>query len=117
MPLPSSVPIKIIAGGEHRQDSVFNGMQVIDSQAEIVVVHDGVRPFVMPELVRETVRLCSEFDGAILAIPAVDTLKEVEDGQIIRTIERSRVWQAQTPQTFRREVLSVPTPTLGKIIL
>jgi len=105
LPLPSSVPIKIIAGGEHRQDSVFNGMQVIDSQAEIVVVHDGVRPFVMPELVRETVRLCSEFDGAILAIPAVDTLKEVENGQIVRTIERSRIWQAQTPQTFRREVL------------
>jgi len=105
LPAQSTVPIKIAGGGEHRQDSVFNGLQALDSRTEIVIIHDGVRPFVAPELVQETVHLCAEFDGAILAIPTVDTLKEVEDGRVVRTIERSRIWQAQTPQTFRRAVL------------
>jgi len=105
LPGKSDKPIRIVSGGEKRQNSVYNGISAISESIEIVVVHDGVRPFVTPEEIDETIRMCSSFDGAILAIPAVDTLKEVDNATIVRTIDRSNIWQAQTPQTFRKPIL------------
>ncbi len=101
----TAVSIKVVTGGTHRQDSVFNGLKALTPQAEIVLVHDGVRPFADPRLIEETIRLCDQFDGAALAVPAVDTLKEVVNDTIVRTIDRTYVWQMQTPQTFRRKIL------------
>lgn len=105
LPSRETVPVKIVTGGERRQDSVFNGLQALDPRSKIVIIHDGVRPFFRPELVRETIRLCADNDGVVLAIPAVDTLKEVSDSQVVRTLDRTKIWQGQTPQTFRREIL------------
>jgi 2-C-methyl-D-erythritol 4-phosphate cytidylyltransferase len=105
LPGHCAIPVKIVAGGERRQDSVYSGLKALNPQSGIVAIHDGVRPFADPALIAETIRLCAKFDGAVLAIPAVDTLKEVEARQIIRTVDRQKIWQVQTPQTFRRAVL------------
>ena len=67
---------KIIAGGKERQDSVYNGLQNLDSETDIVVVHDGVRPFVSAELIRDTVEAARDFGAAITAIPVSDTIKK-----------------------------------------
>jgi 2-C-methyl-D-erythritol 4-phosphate cytidylyltransferase len=97
---------KIVMGGKERQDSVHNGLQSLDSETDIVVVHDGVRPFVSPDLIRETVEAARDFGAAIAAIPVSDTIKKVdEEGLVERTIERSGLWRVQTPQTFQVSLL------------
>ena len=97
---------KVIAGGKERQDSVRNGLMSLDSGTDIVVVHDGVRPFVSSELVRETVEAARDFGAAIAAIPVSDTIKKVNDeGLVERTVDRGRLWRVQTPQTFQVSLL------------
>ena len=97
---------KIIAGGKERQDSVYNGLQNLDSETDIVVVHDGVRPFVSAELIRDTVEAARDFGAAITAIPVSDTIKKVsEEGLVERTIDRHGLWRVQTPQTFQVSLL------------
>ncbi|MCK9484202.1 MAG: 2-C-methyl-D-erythritol 4-phosphate cytidylyltransferase [Candidatus Marinimicrobia bacterium] len=102
---PSTIPIKIVEGGKRRQDSVFNGLQALDPLTQIVIVHDGVRPFFQAELVRQAIGLCTNYDGAILASPAVDTMKEVSANRILKTLDRYKIWHGQTPQVFQRSVL------------
>jgi 2-C-methyl-D-erythritol 4-phosphate cytidylyltransferase len=97
---------KIIMGGEERQDSVGNGLESLDSETDIVVVHDGVRPFVTPDLIRETVEAARDFGAAITAIPVSDTIKKVnEEGLVERTVDRCGLWRVQTPQTFQVSLL------------
>lgn len=97
---------KIIAGGTERQDSVCNGLQSLDSETDIVVVHDGVRPFVSADLIRETVEAARDFGAAIAAIPVSDTIKKVnEEGLVERTVDRNGLWRVQTPQTFQVSLL------------
>ncbi len=105
IPSNLSKTIRLVVGGAHRQDSVFNGLKVVDAASEIVIVHDAVRPFITPALVEETIRQCARFDGAVAAIPATDTLKHVEDGLISATLDRSSIWQVQTPQAFGKDIL------------
>jgi 2-C-methyl-D-erythritol 4-phosphate cytidylyltransferase len=71
----------------------------------VVAVHDGVRPFVTPEEIDRTVREAEAHGAAVMAVPAVDTIKEAEGGAVLRTLERTRLWHAQTPQCFRLELL------------
>ncbi|MDQ7836941.1 MAG: 2-C-methyl-D-erythritol 4-phosphate cytidylyltransferase [Thermodesulfobacteriota bacterium] len=97
---------KVVAGGKTRQQSVSNGLRAIPEKYKIVVVHDGVRPLVNEDTIKEVIELAKEKGAAIAAMPANDTLKQVSaDGCIIRTVERSLIWQAQTPQAFRAELL------------
>lgn len=97
---------RVVEGGKERQDSVGNGLRSLDSDTDIVVVHDGVRPFVSPELIRETVEAAQDFGAAIAAIPLSDTLKKVsEDGRVERTVDRQDLWRVQTPQTFQYALL------------
>ena len=98
---------RVVAGGETRAVSVWRGLQTISAAAaDIVAVHDGVRPFVMPEEIDRTVRVAEECGAAILATRAVDTIKEADArGCVTRTLERGRLWHAQTPQCFRFELL------------
>jgi len=96
----------VVSGGAARQDSVRAGLDAA-RHAEIVVVHDAARPLVTPELISEGVALARETGAALCAVPARDTLKEV-DGHppvVTATLDRSRIWLAQTPQAFRRELL------------
>jgi 2-C-methyl-D-erythritol 4-phosphate cytidylyltransferase len=98
---------RAVAGGETRALSVWNGLRsfVNVGDSDVVAVHDGVRPFVGPEEIDRVVREAEESGAAILAAPAVDTIKEAEGGRVLRTHERSRLWHAQTPQCFRLGLL------------
>lgn len=100
----SGETVRVMNGGVRRQDSVRRGVEAA-SGADVVVIHDAVRPFVRPEWISTVINLCNRHDGAVLAIPASDTLKKVVDGRISRTINRDNIWQAQTPQAFKRDIL------------
>jgi 2-C-methyl-D-erythritol 4-phosphate cytidylyltransferase len=110
----SGVKISVVKGGETRQASVAAALDIIPKTLDVVIVHDAVRPLLDPKWITETVDLCDDYDGAIVAVPATDTLKEVRafsksDGRerdmIHGTMDRETVWHAQTPQTFRAGVL------------
>lgn len=96
----------MIAGGKERQDSVRNAIDLIDGDTDIVLIHDGARPFITTELINLSVERALE-DGAVaLGLPVKDTVKSVDDRGIIRkTLDRDTIWIAQTPQAFRREVI------------
>jgi len=96
---------RAVAGGETRAESVLRGLESVGGREGVVAVHDGVRPFVTPEEIDRTVREAERFGAAVLAAPASDTIKEAEGGAVVRTLERARLWQAQTPQCFRLELL------------
>jgi 2-C-methyl-D-erythritol 4-phosphate cytidylyltransferase len=93
-------------GGATRQDSVSNGLDDLPSDAGVVVVHDAARPLVPDIVVSRVIAEARSGRSAIAALPVVDTLKEVDaDGRIIRTVPRERLWRAQTPQAFPRDIL------------
>jgi 2-C-methyl-D-erythritol 4-phosphate cytidylyltransferase len=95
-------PVTVVAGGVTRQESVYNGLQAIDANDGIVVIHDGVRPFVSADQITECIQGAAKHGACILGIPAFDTLKRVNDNHIIlETVKRDTVWMAQTPQAFR----------------
>ena len=97
--------IKVIAGGPRRQDSVMNGCTTLSSSIELVTIHDIVRPFVTNDLILSTILGCKNNDGCIAALLSNDTVKEVNNFKIVRTIDRNKIWLAQTPQTFNKKVL------------
>ncbi len=99
-----SVPegVKKVEGGKERQDSVLNG--ILEAEADIVVIHDSARPLASEDMFREVANL-GDYDGKIVAVPSRDTLKEVSSETVLRTIDRSHIWLAQTPQAFKRKVL------------
>jgi 2-C-methyl-D-erythritol 4-phosphate cytidylyltransferase len=97
---------RVVAGGATRAESVWRGLQSVRAAtAEIVAVHDGVRPFVTPEEITRTIEAARLSGAAILTAAPVDTIKEVEDNRIVRTLERARLRRALTPQCFRYELL------------
>ncbi len=99
-------PIIYVSGGQERSDSILNALNAAASlKPEIVAVHDAVRPFVTPAQISAVIARAKEIGAAILALPATDTIKEVEDGMITRTLDRRRIYRAQTPQAFRYELL------------
>jgi 2-C-methyl-D-erythritol 4-phosphate cytidylyltransferase len=98
--------IVLVAGGRRRQDSVFMGLKAVDENCRIVIIHDGVRPFVQNEQLVACIDGAGESGACILGVPAHETLKQVDqNGHIIRTIKRDDVWLAQTPQAFRYDVI------------
>ena len=97
---------QVVAGGKERQDSVGNGLAVLDESIEIVAVHDGVRPFITTEMIQQSIKAAREQGGAICAIPVSDTLKRADaNGNVRETVDRNGLWRMQTPQTFRRTLL------------
>jgi 2-C-methyl-D-erythritol 4-phosphate cytidylyltransferase len=97
---------RVVPGGATRADSVKRGLAAVRSAtAEIVAVHDGVRPFVTVEEISSTVEAAREHGAAILATPVTDTIKLVEGGAVVRTLERRDLRQALTPQCFHYELL------------
>jgi len=100
------IPVKLVAGGTERQDSVRIALGITSAESEIVVVHDAARPFATPTLFRACIEAAAGADGAIAAVAVADTLKRVEEGHAIAaTVARADLWQAQTPQAFRRDRL------------
>ena len=105
---PSSMPpIRVVEGGERRQDSVANGFDVVGPATDVVLIHDAARPFVTADLIDRTIDAAAEHGAAIAALPSRDTVKRVDaDGRILETIPRDTIYLAQTPQGFRRDVLA-----------
>ncbi|MFH1760030.1 MAG: 2-C-methyl-D-erythritol 4-phosphate cytidylyltransferase [bacterium] len=97
--------LKIVPGGELRRQSVKNGFNNLPADADLVAVHDGVRPFITMEMVERAVNACRNSDGTTLAVPVKDTIKQSNGTKVIRTIDRDQLWQIQTVQVFKTDVL------------
>jgi 2-C-methyl-D-erythritol 4-phosphate cytidylyltransferase len=100
--------VSLVPGGAERQDSVYNGLLAIDNIIDdsIVVIHDGVRPFIRSEQLTECITCATDYDACIFGIPAYDTLKRVNSSGFIEdTIERNTIWLAQTPQAFKYNLI------------
>ena len=92
---------RIMAGGQERQESVYLGLKAIEKKADFVIIHDGDRPFVFPELIELALSESKRWKAVVAAMPAGDTIKEVSpDGEIVRTVDRRHLWIIQTPQAF-----------------
>ena len=98
-------PLRIIAGGPRRQDSVANAFSAVGERAELIVIHDAARPFVSADLIARTIAAAAETGAALAALPARDTVKQGEGGLVRATLPRGAIFLAQTPQAFRRDVL------------
>ena len=97
---------RLVVGGAERQDSVWNGLSAVSPKTEIVAIQDAARPCTTEELIAATIVAARESGAAVAAQPVTDTIKETADGKIIsRTVDRSKLWSVQTPQTFRVEVI------------
>ncbi len=97
---------RLVPGGTERQDSVWNGLEALSTGAEIVAIQDAARPATTEALIAATIEAARETGAAVAAQPVTDTIKESTDGKLIaRTVDRSRLWSVQTPQTFRVEVI------------
>ncbi|MFW6283992.1 MAG: 2-C-methyl-D-erythritol 4-phosphate cytidylyltransferase [Desulfosalsimonas sp.] len=93
--------ISLTAGGPKRQDSVQCGLNSLNKPEKIVVIHDGVRPFVTAELISGCIDMAAQTGACIAGIPAAETLKQVDAGNVIvQTVNRDGIWLAQTPQAF-----------------
>lgn len=96
---------RVVPGGETRQDSVLAGLEALDRVIEVVLVHDGVRPLVSQAIIAGCLEAVCAHGAAITAIPVKDTLKEASGQEVVRTVDRERLWRAQTPQGARVELL------------
>jgi len=98
--------VNLVAGGARRQESVYRGLQQLERGCRIVVIHDGVRPFVPPDQITACIDGARKYGACILGIPAYDTLKQVDQsGTIVNTTARDAIWLAQTPQAFRCDLI------------
>lgn len=106
-PYPFVTPITMAPAGTTRQESAFSGLEYASEEYDFVVLHDGARPLISPDLIAHTINTLKgtlDADGAIVATPSIDTLKVVENGCIVGTPDRRVFWNAQTPQVFRAGV-------------
>lgn len=94
--------IHLVSGGKTRQESVYNGLAAIPDPDGVVLIHDGVRPFVTIDQINQCIRGAQRNGACILGIPVNDTIKQCDDlGNITKTVDRDSLWFAQTPQAFR----------------
>ena len=96
-----------VPGGRERRDSVAAGLAAVPEEAEVIAVHDAARPLASPRLAAALLVILEdeEADGAVPALPPVDTIKEVSGGRVVRTLDRQALAAVQTPQVFRAEIL------------
>lgn len=97
--------IRIAYGGKERQDSIYNGLKEIDKNCDIILVHDGARPFVDNRIINESIESAKEKKAVVVGVPVKDTIKIVDEDIVESTPERSTLWAAQTPQTFKYKLL------------
>ena len=98
--------IKIAYGGKERQNSVYNGLKMLDKKCDIVLVHDGARPFISQQLIDNCIEEAKSHNAVVVGVQVKDTIKVInEDNDIVDTPERSKLWAVQTPQTFNYDIL------------
>ena len=102
---PFKKKIKVIRGGSTRQESVEKGMEQVNNNSSLVCIHDAARPFVEKVLIENCINKCDYFDGSIVAIKPTDTIKFSKTNTIENTIDRNKIWLAQTPQVFNKAKL------------
>lgn len=101
-----SSQVSLVIGGSDRQDSVKNAIQNSNPNIDLVVIHDAARPFITTTLIEKCISACETSDGAIIAMQPHDTIKFSKDNIVEKTIDRSNIWMAQTPQAFnKRKIL------------
>jgi len=107
---------KIVAGGRERQASVYNGLKALPENTGIVVIHDGARPFVSPAMIEAAIEQAKKHGAVVVGVPVKDTIKLVnpKTKTVIRTLPRDRVWAAQTPQVFKRDLIMKAYQKYGK---
>jgi 2-C-methyl-D-erythritol 4-phosphate cytidylyltransferase len=105
-PVPGGAPTRFVAGGETRQESVQNCLDMVSADCELVAIHDGARPLVTQAILRDTLQKAAETGAALAAVASKDTVKECDErGVVVRTLARERLRLVQTPQCFRLEHL------------
>jgi 2-C-methyl-D-erythritol 4-phosphate cytidylyltransferase len=106
--------IAVVPGGRQRQDSVRNGLAALPKGVQIVLIHDGARPAVSAATINGMIKAAKEHGAAIAAVPLKDTIKQVNrrEARIVKTLDRSELWAAQTPQTFTVPVINKAYETL-----
>ena len=110
---------RIVIGGAERQDSVWNGLEALSPETKIVAIQDAARPCTTEALIAATIVAARETGAAVAAQPVTDTIKETADGKTIsRTLDRSKLWSVQTPQTFRVEIIrrAISTARLKNLV-
>ena len=101
----SKKKIKVVEGGSHRHKSILNCIKMLDAKTKLICIHDAARPFITKELIQKCLEKCKKYDGAILATKSSDTVKYSDDKIIEKTINRDKIWLAQTPQVFHKNKL------------
>jgi len=101
----SKKKIRIIVGGADRHKSILNCINVLDDKTKLICIHDAARPFITKKLIQKCLEKCKKYDGAILATKSSDTVKYSDDKIIEKTINREKIWLAQTPQVFHKDKL------------
>lgn len=97
--------IKIAYGGAERQDSINNGLKQVAEDCSVVLIHDGARPFIDNSVINDSIEAAKEKGAVVVGVPVRDTIKVVSNDTIENTPERSTLWQAQTPQTFKYDLI------------
>ncbi len=98
-------PVRVVAGGPSRQASVWEGIQAVPPEVDLVAVHDGVRPLMRARLLQAVLDEARQFGAATAAVDVKDTIKHVEDNWVVATPERAALRAVQTPQAFQRQLL------------
>ena len=98
---------KVVAGGQERQDSVYNGLMAMNDKIEYVMIHDGARPFISKEILKRVIEETMEYKATIVAVPVKDTIKVINTTtqKVEDTPKREKLWAVQTPQSFERKLL------------
>ncbi len=99
------IPVILTSGGSERQYSVHNGLDLLSGKTDIVLVHDGARPFINHSIIKKLIADAKRYGGSVLAVPVKDTIKQAKDNLVEKTIDRSSLWAIQTPQAFRVSLL------------
>lgn len=107
---------EIVKGGPTRSESVFNGLSKVSAEADFILVHDVARPFITPDLIRRTVDAAKRYGASVACVLAKSTIKESDSQALLvkNTLNRRLLWEAQTPQVFRKELLFAAYRKLGK---
>ncbi len=99
--------IKIAYGGKERQDSVYNGIKKLDDNCDVILIHDGARPFVTNSIIENAIKEAKQHNAVVVGVKVKDTIKVVgENGNVIDTPNRSYLWSVQTPQVFKCDVIT-----------
>jgi 2-C-methyl-D-erythritol 4-phosphate cytidylyltransferase len=106
-PLKLKGRVQLVAGGKERQNSVFNGLQFVDDKESLVVIHDGVRPFITADQLARCINEARHMGACILGMPAFETVKRADkSGTVAETLDRTSLWLAQTPQVFDYKIIN-----------